>query len=149
MELVFEKMRLEHLNQVLEIEEASYAAPWTYQAFAYELLKNDLAVYIVALLGEKVVGYCGMWLIMDEAHITNVAVHPDYRRLKIGKALMLQMMNLAVQGGAKAMTLEVRPSNTAAIRLYEQLGFVVKGRRKGYYTDNNEDALIMWKEDLR
>ncbi|MGI6492254.1 MAG: ribosomal protein S18-alanine N-acetyltransferase [Pelotomaculum sp.] len=148
MELIFDQMRLEHLSQVLEIEEASYAAPWPYQSFAYELQQNDLAFYIVALQGEKVVGYCGMWLILDEAHITNVAVHPDYRRLKVGKALLLQMIDLAVQGGAKSMTLEVRPSNTPAIRLYEQLGFVVRGRRKGYYTDNNEDALIMWKEDL-
>lgn len=148
MELIFERMCLEHLNQVLEIEEASYPAPWSYYAFAYELLQNNMAQYIVALTGQKVVGYCGMWLILDEAHITNVAVHPDYRQKNIGKSLMLEMINLAVQNGSTGMTLEVRPTNTAARRLYEQLGFEEKGRRKRYYTDNNEDAIIMWKNNL-
>jgi ribosomal-protein-alanine N-acetyltransferase len=148
MELIFKKMSLEHLDQVLEIEEVSYPAPWSYYAFAYELLHNDLAHYIVALSGDKIVGYCGMWLILDEAHITNVAVHPDYRRKSIGEALMLEMIRLAVQKGSARMTLEVRPTNTAARSLYEKLGFVENGRRKRYYTDNNEDAIIMWKENL-
>jgi ribosomal-protein-alanine N-acetyltransferase len=141
-------MALEHLDQVLVIEEASYSAPWSYYAFAYELLNNNMAHYIVALSGQTVVGYCGMWLILDESHITNVAVHPDYRRENIGKSLMLEMIRLAAKNGAAGMTLEVRPTNTAARRLYELLGFVEKGRRKKYYTDNNEDAIIMWKNDL-
>ncbi|TEB07458.1 Aminoglycoside N(6')-acetyltransferase type 1 [Pelotomaculum schinkii] len=148
MKLVFTSMRLEHLNQVLDIEEVSYPAPWSYYAFAYELLQNNLAHYIVALSGHKVVGYSGMWLILDEAHITNVAVHPDYRQRNIGKSLMLEMIRLAVEKGSTGMTLEVRPTNTAARRLYEALGFVEKGRRKKYYTDNNEDAIIMWKSNL-
>lgn len=141
-------MSLEHLNQVLEIEEASFPAPWSYYAFAYEILQNNLAHYIVAVSGQEVVGYSGMWLVLDEAHITNVAVHPDYRQKSIGRSLMLEMIRLAVLGGSTKMTLEVRPTNTAARRLYEQLGFVEKGRRKRYYTDNNEDAIIMWKYNL-
>jgi ribosomal-protein-alanine N-acetyltransferase len=141
-------MALEHLNQVLEIEEASFPAPWSYYAFAYEILQNNLAHYIVVMSGQEVVGYSGMWLVLDEAHITNVAVHPDYRQKSIGKSLMLEMMRLAVLNGSTKMTLEVRPTNTAARRLYEQLGFVEKGRRKRYYTDNNEDAIIMWKDNL-
>jgi ribosomal-protein-alanine N-acetyltransferase len=141
-------MSLEHLNQVLEIEEASFPAPWSYYAFAYEILQNNLAHYIVAVSGQEVVGYSGMWLVLDEAHITNVAVHPDHRQKSIGKSLMLEMIRLAVLGGSTKMTLEVRPTNTAARRLYELLGFVEKGRRKRYYTDNNEDAIIMWKDNL-
>lgn len=148
MGLIFKSMTLEHLNQVLEIEEVSYPAPWSYYAFAYELLQNNLAHYIVALSGNKVVGYCGMWLILDEAHITNVAVHPDSRQKSIGESLMLEMIRLALKNGSTRMTLEVRPTNTAARRLYEKLGFVENGRRKRYYTDNNEDAIIMWKNDL-
>lgn len=148
MELHFKSMSLEHLNQVLAIEEVSYPSPWSYYAFAYELLQNNMAHYIVALNGNTIVGYCGMWLILDEAHITNVAVHPDYRQKSIGESLMLEMIRLAVQNGSNRMTLEVRPTNTAARRLYEKLGFVESGRRKKYYTDNNEDAIIMWKENL-
>lgn len=148
MTLIFKRMGLEHLNQVLEIEEVSFPSPWSYYAFAYELLQNNLAHYIVALNGQKVVGYSGMWLILDEAHITNVAVHPDLRQKNIGKSLMLEMIRLAVLNGSTGMTLEVRPTNTAARRLYELLGFEEKGRRKKYYTDNNEDAIIMWKNNL-
>jgi len=148
MQLVFRRMSLEHLNQVLEIEEASYSAPWSYYAFAYELMQNNMAHYIVAMDGQKIVGYSGMWLILDEAHITNVAVHPAHRQKGIGKLLMQEMIRMAVRKGATGMTLEVRPSNIAARRLYEQLGFVERGRRKGYYTDNNEDAIIMWKNNL-
>lgn len=148
MKLIFKRMSLEHLNQVLEIEEASFPAPWSYYAFAYEILQNNLAHYIVAVSGQEVVGYSGMWLVLDEAHITNVAVHPDYRQKSIGRSLMLEMIRLAVLNGSTKMTLEVRPTNNAARRLYEQLGFVEKGRRKRYYTDNNEDAIIMWKYNL-
>ncbi|BAF58924.1 acetyltransferases [Pelotomaculum thermopropionicum SI] len=89
-----------------------------------------------------------MWLILDEAHITNVAVHPEYRKNNIGRTLMLEMMRRAALMGAVRMTLEVRPSNAAARRLYASLGFEVKGIRRRYYTDTNEDAIIMWKEDL-
>lgn len=131
MQLVFRRMSLEHLNQVLEIEEASYSAPWSYYAFAYELMQNNMAHYIVAMDGQKIVGYSGMWLILDEAHITNVAVHPAHRQKGIGKLLMQEMIRMAVRKGATGMTLEVRPSNIAARRLYEQLGFVEEGAVRG------------------
>ncbi|NPV73909.1 MAG: ribosomal protein S18-alanine N-acetyltransferase [Pelotomaculum sp.] len=141
-------MRLEHLDQVVEIENFSFPSPWSRSAFAYEILQNRFACYLVAVAGGTVVGYGGMWLILDEAHITNVAVHPEYRKNNIGRTLMLEMMRRAALMGAVRMTLEVRPSNAAARRLYASLGFEVKGIRRRYYTDTNEDAIIMWKEDL-
>lgn len=148
MGVTFEKMRLEHLNAVVKIEEMSFPSPWSRNAFSCELVQNNFAYYIVALAGKKVVGYGGMWLILDEAHITNVAVHPDYRMNNIGRALMLEMIKQAILMGISGMTLEVRPSNAAARRLYDTLGFKERGLRKRYYTDTNEDAIIMWKDDL-
>jgi len=148
MDVTFEKMRLEHLNQVVRIEEVSFPSPWSRYAFSCELVQNKFAYYIVAVADERVVGYGGMWQILDEAHITNVAVHPDYRMNNIGRALMLEMIKRAILMGISRMTLEVRPSNAAARRLYDTLGFIERGLRKRYYTDTNEDAIIMWKDDL-
>jgi len=138
------EMKVEHLPGVLEIERVSFPTPWSRQAFTYELTQNNFAYYIVTLHQSQVVGYAGMWLVLDEAHITNIAVHPGYRSRKLGEALMLEMMRQAVLRGAVRMTLEVRPSNHAARQLYKRLGFQEKGLRKKYYTDTNEDAIIMW-----
>jgi len=141
-------MRLEHLDEVLKIEELSFPSPWSRSSFVYEITQNQFACYIVAVAEEKVAGYGGMWLILDEAHITNVAVRTDYRMKGIGAALMLELIRQASLKGATRMTLEVRPSNTAARRLYASLGFKDIGLRKRYYTDTNEDAIIMWKDNL-
>lgn len=148
MAVTFEEMRLEHLDQVLEIEKASFPTPWSRDAFNGEILQNDFAHYIVAVYDSAVIGYGGMWIILDEAHITNVAVRPDLRGRSIGKFLMLEIIRQAVVRGANSMTLEVRPSNSAARKLYHGLGFIERGLRKRYYSDNNEDAIIMWKENL-
>jgi len=148
LKVTFEEMRPAHLEQVLNIEKKSFPSPWSLDAFRSELLQNRFALYIVALLGEKVVGYAGMWVIIDEAHITNLAVSPAHRTNKIGRALMLEMIRRAVLSGVVRMTLEVRPSNRIARRLYASLGFEEKGTRKRYYTDTGEDAIIMWKNDL-
>ena len=96
----------------------------------------------------SVVGYAGLWLMVDEAHITTVAVRRDFRGRGLGKVLMLAMMDLARDLGARMVTLEVRKSNAIAIKMYEELGFRQKGMRPRYYTDNGEDALIMWSEEL-
>lgn len=144
----FDKMQSKHLDQVLEIEEFSFSTPWTRKAFDYEIQFNDFAHYIVALQDSRVAGYAGMWIILDEAHITNVAVHKNYRFRGLGKALMLEMIRRSVILGAERMTLEVRPSNTTARHLYTRLGFVERGLRKKYYTDTKEDAIIMWKDNL-
>ena len=148
MAVTFESMRLEHLDQVLEIEKVSYPTPWSRDAFKGEILQNGVAHYFVAVYNNAVIGYGGMWIVLDEAHITNVAVRPDLRGKNVGKALMLEIIRQAVLRGANSMTLEVRPSNAAARKLYQNLGFVERGLRKRYYADTNEDAIIMWKEDL-
>jgi len=144
MKLKIAKMLPEHLEEVLAIEKSSFSTPWSYYAFAYEI-KNDFAYYLVALSAGKVIGYGGMWLILDEAHITNLAVYRNYRRSGVGRAIMQEFIRHAVHSGITRLTLEVRPSNQAARHLYATLGFKEKGRRRGYYLDTNEDAIIMWK----
>lgn len=148
MAVAFEKMSAAHLDQVLEIEKVSFPTPWSRDSFMGEIQQNDFALYIVAVYDGAVIGYGGMWLIFNEAHITNVAVRPDLRGKNIGKALMLEIIRQAVLRGADSMTLEVRPSNKTARRLYQGLGFKERGVRKHYYVDTNEDAIIMWKENL-
>jgi len=99
----------------------------------------------VAEVGGLVVGYSGMWVILDEGHITNVAVHPEHRGKQIAESLLLELIKAGVVRGVRRVTLEVRPSNRAALNLYNRLGFVSAGRRKGYYSDTGEDAIIMWR----
>ncbi|MFY0545928.1 ribosomal protein S18-alanine N-acetyltransferase [Brevibacillus sp. H7] len=142
--LSFRFMTLDDVDAVYELEQLSFTTPWPRDAFVNELTINQNARYVVAIEGDRVVAYCGMWIVLDEAHITNIAVHPDCRGRKIGERLMRQMMGLAYLLGARSMTLEVRPSNTIARSMYAKLGFAEHGRRKHYYSDNNEDAIIMW-----
>lgn len=146
-EITFTPMLPEHIENVVHIEEASFPTPWPMVSFANEL-RNEFAFYIVALCKGQVIGYAGMWLILDEAHVTNVAVHPDYRRHGVGRLLMQELILRSVLLGAVSMTLEVRAFNKVARQLYSTLGFRQEGRRKGYYTDNGEDALILWKRLL-
>src|SRR5690554_3979938 len=113
-----------HIDGVVMIEEESFPIPWPRQTFEFELLYNELAEYVVALAGERVVGYGGMWMVLNEAHITNIAVTPSYRRRGIGRRLLLGLIQRAVALGADRMTLEVRPSNQPARNLYRSLGFV-------------------------
>ena len=139
-------MEQKHIPQVCEMERLCFAVPWTEKMFADEL-HNPLTRYVVLLDRQsptEVVAYGGYWKIFEEGHIINIAVHPSWQGQKAGTYLMEQMMQFAAAEGVQAMTLEVRPSNTHALKLYEKLGFVVEGRRKGYYEDNGEDALIMW-----
>jgi len=143
-ELAFRWMTLEDVDAVFELERLAFPTPWPRDAFVNELTINQNAKYVVALSDGQVAAYCGMWIVLDEAHITNIAVHPSFRGRKIGERLMRQMMGLAYLLGARSMTLEVRPSNTAARNMYAKLGFAEHGRRKQYYSDNNEDAIIMW-----
>lgn len=143
-----EPMTLQHLDRVLEIEALSYSTPWSKRAFVSEVTDNSYAYYYVARKDGIIVGYVGMWVILEEAHITNIAVAPDYRRLGIGQAMLEAMFSKAREKGATRMTLEVRVSNLGAQALYRKLGFADRGTRKGYYTDSNEDAIIMWKDDL-
>ncbi|NLW24901.1 MAG: ribosomal protein S18-alanine N-acetyltransferase [Clostridia bacterium] len=143
------KMEITDIIKVAEIEKASFPTPWSSYAFTCELLDNQFAHYIVMTLKdepEKIIGYGGMWVIIDEAHVTNIAISPEYRGRRLGEILLLKMMEVAIDKGALRMTLEVRVSNIRARKLYERLGFKSAGLRKGYYVDNHEDAIIMWKD---
>lgn len=145
-EIRFRRMNLSDIDRIMEIEHRSFAAPWSRAAFEGELVRNHFARYMVVEVDGYVAGYAGMWMIIDEAHITNIAIDPAYRGKKLGEALLRQMMASAVWNGATRMTLEVRVSNQKAQNLYHKLGFRNYGIRKGYYTDNGEDAMIMWAE---
>ena len=146
--VVVDPMRLEDVGAVHEIERLSFRTPWPAYAFEQELKGNRLARYLVARAGEAVVGFAGVWLMVDDAHITTFSVHPEWRRQGIGRQLMLNLAELSIAIGARRMTLEVRPSNEAAQALYRTFGFEVAGRRPGYYTDDGEDALVMTTADL-
>lgn len=139
-------MELKDVDAVWEIEKLSFKTPWAREAFIEEIKAKDRTRYVVAELGDTVVGYGGMWLIIDEAHITNIAVHPDYRGQKIGKRIVEEMIAVASNEGITSLTLEVRVSNAPAIKLYKDLDFKEVAIRKGYYVDTGEDALIMWKK---
>jgi ribosomal-protein-alanine N-acetyltransferase len=136
-------MRVDDIPAVLEIERASFLTPWPPEAFQQEVKHNRLARYAVARQGSVVVGYAGVWLMVDEAHITTFAVHPDWRRQGVGRRLLLGMLSVAEEIGATKLTLEVRVSNVAAQGLYAELGFAIAGVRERYYTDDGEDAYIM------
>jgi len=141
-------MTIPDLSAVQLIERASFTTPWPPHAYRQELETNRLAQYLVAQLGDEVVAYAGVWLMVDEAHVTTFAVHPRFRRRRIGERLLLALLDLALARHAREATLEVRLSNLAARRLYEKYGFRPVGIRPRYYSDNQEDALIMTTEPL-
>ncbi len=142
--ITFRKMTVDDLDDVMEVEVNSFTLPWSREAFFNELTKNQFAQYLVVEVDQKVVGYCGVWIIIDEAHITNIALLPECRGMKLGEALMAKVMELAREMGALRMTLEVRVSNERAQNLYRKFGFEAGAIRKQYYTDNLEDAIVMW-----
>ena len=123
-----------------------FSAPWSEESFEREIKENHLAFYIVAEVDGALAGYAGLWCIVDEGHITNVAVHPDWRRRHIGEALISVLLEHTLKNGIKSHTLEVRASNDPAISLYKKFGFEPAGLRKNYYEDNGEDAIIMWRQ---
>jgi ribosomal-protein-alanine N-acetyltransferase len=138
-----ELMTLADIPAVHRIERASFPVPWPDYAFQQEIETNRLAHYLVVRAGREIVAYGGMWLMVDEAHITTFAVLPEWRRRGIGGRLMVAMMKLASDLDARVATLEVRLSNDAARELYQRFGFRPVGLRPRYYSDNGEDALIM------
>lgn len=140
-------MNVNDIDEVLVIERESFTTPWSRFAFLSEILENERAMYLVARWQGKVIGYVGMWRVADEGHITNLAVHPAHRRQSVGRALLAAICGLAEAHGLKRMTLEVRVSNFNAQHLYESFGFMSAGIRPGYYQDNNEDAIIMWRDN--
>ena len=143
-----EPMRLDDIPAVHDIERLSFPAPWPPYAFRQELEANRMARYLVVRVGEQVVAYAGIWLMVDEAHVTTFAVLPTWRRQGVGGRLLLDLLELAVDLGARVVTLEVRLSNAPARRLYQRFGFRPVGVRPRYYSDNGEDALIMTTDAL-
>ena len=146
--IVLDRMKVEDLPAVHVIERESFSTPWPAHAYRNELETNRLAHYIVARCGDEIVGFAGMWLLVDEAHVTTFATRRAWRRQGIGERLLLALLDLSAARGAHEATLEVRPSNMPARRLYEKYGFKNVGVRTRYYSDNNEDALIMTTDSL-
>lgn len=146
--LVVRDMYLSDLDAVMTIERQAFPTPWSRGAFQTELVDNTFAVYLVLEVHGRVAAYGGMWLILDEAHVTNVAVESAFRGRGFGEAMMNGLMERARAQGCRRMTLEVRRGNLVAQNLYRKLGFSQLGIRKGYYTDTHEDAFIMWRDPL-
>lgn len=144
--LSFRPMKLKDIDDICAIEKEAFPTPWSAGAFYNELVNNHFAHYRVMEVGHEIAGYVGMWIIIDEAHITNIAVRIRFRGRKLGERLLEEVMKQAVTLGATKITLECRVSNHIAQNLYRKKGFRSVGVRKGYYTDNHEDALIMWAD---
>lgn len=141
-------MRRRHLRAVLRIEQQVYPRPWSLGLFMSELGFRGSRVYCVARVANTVVGYGGVMLVTDDGHVTTLAVDPAWHRHEVGTRLLLTLATAAVDRGAKNLTLEVRASNDAAQGLYRRFGFAPAGIRKGYYVETNEDAIIMWVNDV-
>ena len=146
----FRKLKLRDLNVIEQIERTSYPTPWSRSMFAGELAKpSSICLGAVDVEKEEIVGYLIISRYVDAWHVMNIAVAPEYRRRGIARSLMERLFEVTARDARRGYTLEVRVSNEAAIRLYEELGFKTRGIRRGYYTDNREDALIMWKDPVR
>jgi [ribosomal protein S18]-alanine N-acetyltransferase len=141
-------MTFSDLPAVHAIERASFTVPWPNDAYRNELTTNRLASYVVARTDDAIVGFAGLWVMVDEAHVTTFAVDPRWRRRGVGERLLLALLDVAIARHAREATLEVRLSNMPARRLYEKYGFRPVGIRPRYYSDNGEDALIMTTEPL-
>lgn len=141
--LVVEPMSEENLLEVVEINNLSLTTPWSFESLKNEL-ENKFCKYIVVKKGNTVIGYAGLWLIIDEAHITNIAVDPDYRGIGAGNVLMENIIKICADHNIPSITLEVRENNIVARNLYYKYGFIEEGLRKNYYGEN-QNAIIMWR----
>lgn len=141
-------MRRRHLRSVVRLEEKTNPRPWSMALFLSELRYSESRAYVVAHAGTRLVGYAGMMIVVGDAHVTNVAVDESVRRAGIATRMMLVLARRAIAEDAEALTLEVRASNTGAQALYRRFGFAPAGVRKNYYAESNEDAVIMWANDI-
>ncbi len=146
-EIEIRKMTVSDSANVAKLDRVCFTTPWSEESFEYEAHLNPLAYYLVAEAEDgSIVGYMGIWHILDEGHITNVAVHPDFRDRGLGSKLISEIIACSDVVGMKRYTLEVRVSNEAALHTYRKFGFSEAGLRTNYYEDDGEDAIIMWKE---
>ncbi|HAK41442.1 MAG TPA: ribosomal-protein-alanine N-acetyltransferase [Clostridium sp.] len=146
-DVTVERMNSFNILGVKEISDLSFSSPWSLLSMEKELI-NKNAIYIVVKLGSKVVAFGGMWIIFDEGHITNIAVHPDFRRNNFGDIVVENLIKIAKDKNMASLTLEVRSSNIAAINLYKKHNFSVEGIRKNYYQSPREDGYIMWNHNI-
>jgi len=150
MSIDFRKLKLRDLSEIEEIERSSYPTPWSRSMFAGELAKpSSVCLGAIESEANRLIGYLIISRYVDAWHVMNIAIEPEYQRRGIATMLMEELFELTSPDGRRGYTLEVRVSNEAAIGLYEGLGFKARGVRRGYYTDNREDALIMWKDPVR
>lgn len=148
MNVIISYMEEKHIDEVVKISNLSFNSPWSKDSYFQEL-KNPVAKYFVATTNDKVIGFIGTWIVLDEAHITNIAVHPEFRKLKVGSLLLESLLNKCSNDfGCVLYDLEVRVSNIPAQKLYSKYGFKEVGIRKNYYKDTQEDALLMCHQIL-
>ena len=145
-DVAYRLMTVDDIDQVVAIEEEAFPTPWTKEIFEHEMSGNNYAHYLVATVDDQVIGHCGMWIVLDECHITNIAVLQAYRGNGIGEQLLKKAQTFCREMDVALMTLEVRVSNDVAQNMYRKLGFQDGGIRKNYYTDNRENARVMWVE---
>lgn len=145
--ITIRKMQMEDVETVADLDTKCFPTPWTAAAY-YTEVNNPSAYYVVAKSVGEIVGYAGMWMIMDEAHITTIGVDPRFRGRKIGERVLVHMLDEAIHRGGRRATLEVRRNNSVAQQLYAKYHFHTVAIRKGYYANNNEDALVMWIDDM-
>ena len=142
-----ERMQIEDVEEVAELDKKCFPTPWSVSAYSNEV-HNPSAYYVVARVDDRIIGFAGIWLIMEEAHITTIGVDPEFRGQKIGERILVHLLEEAIHRGARRATLEVRKTNFIAHKLYDKYMFRTVAVRKGYYTSNNEDALVMWVDDM-
>jgi ribosomal-protein-alanine N-acetyltransferase len=142
-------MVMDDIAEILKIEALSFVSTWPPNAFVNELRDNKLAHYFVGRLDGRVVAYGGIWVILEDSHVTTIAVHPDVRGQRLGEEMLVHLLDQAIERDASWVTLEVRESNEVAQKLYRKYGFTIVSTRRGYYSDNNESALVMWAGNLK
>ena len=147
--LVISPMVYSDIPAVLAIESRSFTSSWPQNAFLNELNDNKLAHYFVGRIDNRLVAYGGIWVILEDSHVTTIAVEPEQRGTKLGERMLIHLLEEANARGASWITLEVRESNDVAQRLYRKYGFTTVSTRRGYYSDNNENALVMWAGNLK
>lgn len=140
------RMNINDVDGVMNVETKCFKIAWSKESFEYEMKENNKALYVIAEYNGTILGYAGLWKILDEGHITNIAVLNEYRRMGIATLMLSTLIKMAQEDNIKSFTLEVKHTNSVAINLYENFGFSACGVRKGYYKDTNDDAIIMWKK---
>ena len=142
--MAIREMLLADIPAILEIDQASFPTPWTEEVYRHELTNNEYAKYFVVDTEEEIVGYIGLWIVLEDAQVTNIAIRPNYRGYKIGEKLFGFAVSYLMEAEVQRLSLEVRESNKIAQNMYRKFGLVAGGLRKNYYKDNGEDALLMW-----